>query len=449
MTVTVAELAQTMQTLLTTDAEVCARESGFVKRRRQLTGPVFAQTLVFGWMDNPEATLNDLAVTAAAAGADVTAQAIDRRFGPKAADFLRRLLGCAVAAAWQTQPASPSLLQRFRGVYLLDSTTITLPACLAEIWPGCGGREDTPACAAALKVQLRWELHSATVDGLTLHAGKESETHGPLATASLPKGALRLADLGYFDLDTFRDYARQGVWWLSRLQPKTAVFVAGQRLASLAAWLKQQPKQRLDVAVELGVRQRLACRLIAVRVPDWVARQRRQRLHKKAAKKGRRPQPEQLALCAWNVFVTNLPGELANTAEVLVLARCRWQVELVFKLWKSHGRVDESRSDKPYRVLCEVYGKLLTMVVQHWVLLLWAATAPARSLYQAARAVRSHALHLLSVLRHTAALVEVLQWIVRCLGRRCRVNKRRHKPATFQLIQIGQTTREPEQAKAA
>src|SRR5258708_3159076 len=78
MTLTVAQLAQAMQTLLTADAEQAAREAAFVKRKRQLTGPAFAQALVFGWMAKPDATLENLAVTAAAAAADVTAQAVDR-----------------------------------------------------------------------------------------------------------------------------------------------------------------------------------------------------------------------------------------------------------------------------------------------------------------------------------------------------------------------------------
>jgi hypothetical protein len=434
VTLTVAQLAQAMQTLLTADADDCARQSRFVQRRRQLTGPAFAQALVFGWMAKPDATLENLAVTAAGAGADVSPQAVDQRFGPKAADCLRRLPQRGLHYAWAVHPQALPLLRRFAGVYLLDSSSIALPAALAELWPGCGGRGGAPSCRAGIKVQVRWELTGAALEGLTLHAGKESETHGPLSQADLPAGSLRLADLGYFDLDTFAAYGRQKVYWLSRLQPRTAVFVAGRRLASLADWLRRQKAARLDVAAELGVRQRLGCRLIAARAPAAVARQRQRRLRKKAAKKGRKPSAEQLALCAWEVWVTNLPAGKASAAEVLVLARCRWQVELLFKLWKSHGQVDASRSAKPYRVLCEVYGKLLALLVQHWVLLLWAPARADRSLFKAAQAVQQQALALLGARRQLGRLRQVLRRIVRCLGRRCRVNKRRHRPATFQAV---------------
>ena len=71
---------------------------------------------------------------------------------------------------------------------------------------------------------------------------------------------------------------------------------------------------------------------------------------------------EAWALAAWTVYVTNVPVALLSLDEALVLARCRWQIELLFKLWKQEGRIDESRSEQPWRVLCEVYAKLLGMV---------------------------------------------------------------------------------------
>jgi hypothetical protein len=55
--------------------------------------------------------------------------------------------------------------------------------------------------------------------------------------------------------------------------------------------------------------------------------------------------------------------------EVPVLMRARWQMERLFDLWKQHGRLDETRSEKPHGVLCEVYAKLLGLLIQHWLIL--------------------------------------------------------------------------------
>src|SRR5262249_33712712 len=158
--------------------------------------------------------LGDLAQTATTVGTPVSPQALHQRFTPAAAECLRLVLQQAVQQVLEVQPTALSLLQRFRGVYVLDSTLLDLPAALADQWPGCGGRSPRQG-QAALKLQACWELTRAQLTGLTWHAGRESETHGPLSVQPLPRGALRLADLGYFDLDILRQYSQAGVWWLS------------------------------------------------------------------------------------------------------------------------------------------------------------------------------------------------------------------------------------------
>ena len=88
-------------------------------------------------------------------------------------------------------------------------------------------------------------------------------------------------------------------------------------------------------------------------------------------------------------FVRRL-GPVAQ--EALVLAKIRWQIELIFKLWKSHGLVDEWRTANPFRILCEVYAKLVGMVFHHWCFLVGCWIYPDRSLVKAAQVVRDHAL---------------------------------------------------------
>jgi len=136
----------------------------------------------------------------------------------------------------------------------------------------------------------------------------------------------------------------------------------------------------------------------------------------------------------WTVFITNAPVALLTVEEALVLGRARWQIELLFKLWKSHGRIDESRSQQPWRILCEVYAKLLALVVQHWLLLVGCWRYPDRSLRKAAQTVQKHALHLASSLACEARLAAAITTIQRCLAAGCRINKRKAKPHTYQLL---------------
>ena len=75
---------------------------------------------------------------------------------------------------------------------------------------------------------------------------------------------------------------------------------------------------------------------------------------------------------------------MLSLPEALVLMRIRWQIELLFKLWKSHGRVDEWRTTNPTRILCEVYAKLIGLVFQQWILAASSWADPERSLFKAA-----------------------------------------------------------------
>jgi Transposase DDE domain len=165
-----------------------------------------------------------------------------------------------------------------------------------------------------------------------------------------------------------------------------------------------------------------------------VANQRRRRLRKAARDRGRTPSATTLAWCDWTLVVTNTPAALLSLHEALVLLRARWQVELLFKLWKSHGHIDALRSTKPWRVACEVFAKLLAMVVQHWILLTGCWSAPDRSLVKAAQTLRQHALSLLCCLPLGASLCAAIATVQRCIAAGCRLNRRKKKPNTYQLL---------------
>ncbi len=112
----VPQVATAMQTLLTTTANAPARATRFTQRRSPLSGAGFAQALVFGWLSNADAILEELSQSAAACGCPVRAQALDQRFTPAAAAFLQDLLTQAVQTVVTSDPVAIPLLQRFAGI---------------------------------------------------------------------------------------------------------------------------------------------------------------------------------------------------------------------------------------------------------------------------------------------------------------------------------------------
>lgn len=425
---TIADLAPTLQRVFTTTADRLARRTGFVQRASKLSGAVFVQTLVFGWLATPHASLEALAQTAAAVGVSISAQGLDKRLGEAAATFLEEMLQAVVHTVIAAEPVAIPLLERFSAVVLCDSSTITLPAALAPWWPGC-----TPG-TAALKLHVRYDLVSGQLTGPLLSDGRTSDRRTPVQTGSLPAGALRLADLGFFTLDVFAQLSQAGVFWLSRLLSGTAVYTRAGERPDVLALLQAQQSTIVDLPILLGAQHRLPARLLAVRLPQERADQRRYRLRQRAREKGETPSATSLAWADWFILVTTVPPERLSLREALVLLRARWQIEELFKLWKNQGQVDTSVSAKPWRILCEVYAKLLAMVVQHWLLLTGCWHLPDRSLTKAAQTIRAHALHLACTLANVARLSETIGIIHHCLASGCRLSRRKQTLSSFQLL---------------
>jgi hypothetical protein len=240
--------------------------------------------------------------------------------------------------------------------------------------------------------------------------------------------------LGFFDLRQYAAWDARGVYWLSRLLGHTALFWADGTRFELAPWLQSVDPARGEYAILLGAVTRIPCRLIVERVPAEVAAARRAALHDEAH---RRQQPVSAAAwtwAGWTIYVTNAPAALLSLEEVLVLAQARWQIELLFKRWKSLGQVDEWRSGQPWRIMCEVYAKLIGLLMQHWLLVVGCWANVDRSLRKATATVQRYGRRLSGVWRAGRRLETVLQKLVRALKRRCRINKQAYRPATYQLL---------------
>jgi hypothetical protein len=434
---TLADLADALQTVFTTDATDAAHAAGLFRRNRKLSASTFVQALTFGWLANPHASLGELAELAADLGADVSPQALDQRFTPQAADCLSGVLHAALLRLVGADPVAADLLDRFRGIYARDCSSITLPGALAGAWPGNGHGQPSIPCAAA-KLHLGVELTTGTLEGLSLQPGKTSDRCCAGTHAPLPEGALLLEDLGFFDVVRLRHYDALGAFVLSRAPTRLLVCPEGGRAQRVGPFLAGQTAACVDVAVTLGRRHKTwRCRLIAVRVPAEVERQRRQRVAWEAKNMGRQVSAERLALCAWTVLLTNAPADLLSVEEALALRRLRWQIELLFRVWKDEGKIDESRGRKPYRVLCELLAKLLGQVVQHWAALL--AGSPLEiSGIKAAKRVRQRAARLAESLGELAALVAVLGRLRERLRRFARKRGRPGRPTTLEIVRAPQ-----------
>jgi hypothetical protein len=428
----IAKVSEAVQALFGAMAEEVALDHPVVQRKRKFTTATLVQTFVLGFLAKPRASDEELAQTAALLGVEVTAQAVEQRHTMPLAALLEALFRKATQCIVKSQKTLAPLLERFVAVLILDSSTITLPDAMCEQYPGCGGSHG--GGQAAMKMQVQWDLRSGALDAFRIESGRDCDYKTPLQSAPMARGSLRITDLGYFDTAVFERHNRNGDYWLSRLQFGTSVFSAdGQRL-ELLDWLGKQPGPFVDQRILMGTERKVCCRIVAWRVPQEVANRRRQKLIAETRRKdGRVPSKERLAWCDWQILVTNVGAELATPEELAVLYRARWQIELLFKRWKSLGLIAELTGSTVARQMVRLWSRLLAVLMQHWLLLCSVWGDPRCSLAKACEAIRRHALLLAVAIGDPAKLEVAIEELAMVLSATAKQHKRK-KPSTFELL---------------
>ena len=180
---------------------------------------------------------------------------------------------------------------------------------------------------------------------------------------ALGPGDVVVADRGYAQPQGLSAAVQQGAELIVRLNPFSVVLTTptGQPL-ELGGALKRQPAETIRT---LPVVIRSACGQHEVR--GWVhayrlsaeqanrARQKCRQRHKTG-----QPQAAALLLAGWVLVFTTLAPAVLSAETILAVYRCRWQVEIAIKRWKSVLDVDALRA-KAGSPLAEVWlhGKLV------------------------------------------------------------------------------------------
>ncbi len=429
---TIARVSKAMQETLIDKANQLAIETGFKERDRVLTGSSFVVGLMSGWQADPQSSLAGLSQAIGNAGTPITRQGVDQRFDAKAVVFLKEMLKTSLEVVVTEMPVPETLLSRFVSVDLVDSSVVTLPNELSDIWRGSGGYGEN-ARLSALKLNVRWDVRNGQLKTLDLSDGTQHDRRSVAHQQKVEAGTLVIEDLGYFKLDDLERIGEQDAYWLSRYKLGTKVYDGDGNELDLSTWLPQKIGDKVDCEIRLGQQKQLKCRLVAERVPQAIVQQRHERLRETARQNQKEVSEEALIMAQWTIYVTNVPVDLLSTQEVFIMGRYRWQIELLFKMWKSDLEVDKWASRKPERILCEIYTKLIGAIVTHWLLLVGCWHNPQRSLRQAMPTIRGLAWQFANSLHSLELLHHAFKSLIRALSS-CRMDKSSSQPRAFQLI---------------
>lgn len=423
-----SQQAAKLQHLLDHVSPLLARQSGFVKRHSKLTGDIFIKSLVLGWLKHPTASLSTLTQHTAELGVSLSPQGLAQRFNPATVAYTQALFAQALQSMQTQDLVKIPLLTQFTGVYLLDSTSITLPSALQNTWAGCGG----PGAKAGLKMHLTFEYLRGQISAIDLTDSKRSDRL--YAPPQVPVGSLHLFDLGYFKLETFERLEQQQAFFISRLRSGSVLSsVPGQKPLDVAALCQSFSGDEHECRLWVGAKARLEVRVLFRRCPPAIADERRRKAHAAAKRKGWNCSAKHLALLDWNIFITNVPEERLTLAQVLQIYPLRWQIELLFKLCKSQLGLDQVRGCGEHRILTQLYIRLLLCVV------LCHVSAPLRlvqqhelSLPKALMLLSGYAERLMRCCQRSwTSLPRLLSRFARDLTRFCQKTRRKRSPSTL------------------
>lgn len=240
---------------------------------------------------------------------------------PEFAEFMRRvcmaLIDGLVVKVLGFKPKGP--FSEFKRIVIQDGSSFAVKDTLREVFPG---RFKTVK-PAAVELHATFELLSESLLSVALTPDTTAERTALPAPEKLA-GCLLLADRGYFSRHYFYELNAVGASFVVRAKTEIkplaieAISAKGKRIRALEGetlderFLPKKGATDIQVSWKLRKGKVLHCRIIATWNP-----------HTKE----------------FQYLVTNLPRQGYAPEKVIAAYRLRWQVELLFKEWKSYANL--------------------------------------------------------------------------------------------------------------
>ncbi len=259
---------------------------------------------------------------------------------PEFVELIKELIGIAVND-WQQQVLGTEVeLSAFKGIVLQDGSSFAVHDSLKDIFKG----RFTKISPAAIEVHVSWDVLKGYPEQVSISPDSQAE-YDFLPDADALAGRLLLADRGYFKLSYLDEIDQAGGAYVVRA--KTTVnpmVVAGFNKAGKPLKRFQKIKQkavkkhiRRSGIVDMDVEGKTNYRLIA----SWP--------------KGK-DEP--------TYWATNLDREQFSAEKVIKLYQLRWQIELLFKEWKSYCNLQKFNTRKATMMEGLVWSSLLSLLVK-------------------------------------------------------------------------------------
>lgn len=424
------------------EIESIARSTNFVQRKSKLTGYLFVTAIMFSLLIYPTPTLEQLVglLELYINDLELSREAIHQRINKYAVDFLKALLSRAMQIRFASLQKI-KLLQQFKKIKIMDSTSFQLPENLAVLFPGSGGS----ASPAAAKIQFEYDLKSCEFSYLVENGNSPDNCPENSFLAKIHKKDLIIRDLGYFNIGIFKQIDEKGAYYLSRYMPRVNIFIKNEngifQKIDLTKLIEKMEQPIMEVEIYFNCKDgKTKTRLIIEKVPDIVKNKRLRRINEDDRRKGRKTSRATRGLQCVNLLITNAPDDILTKEAIRALYSMRWQIELVFKNWKSNFHLDKYTGYRVERIECFLYSRLLlifiTTKIFSWIRNnLWNAHKAELSEFRSAKYLKIIANEWFRILiSNHKDLSRILEHSILFIGRHCSKMKHVAKPHTLEIM---------------
>lgn len=351
------------------EIEQLARESKFVQRENavKVDGRIFLDLIVFNSEKLKEQSLNDLTVALRCKyGIEITKQSLNERFNNYALLFLKKALEKLLNNQLTINRLSVACKQ-FNRILIKDSVCFQIDESLKDLYEGSGGS----GSEAAIRIQFEYDVLNGTINDLTVNAFNDQDAKDSLTTIEKTQaGDLVIRDLAYMSLEVLKKFIIKAVIFICRVKSNTKIyeFKNGNyeelTFDKIKRYMKAQNLSCIEKEVYLSLKYKLPVRLIIYLLPDEIVNERLRKTNQENKKKGRgQCSKEYKARACFNLFITNGDKDVIPIEKVYQFYKLRWQIELMFKIWKSLCNIDKAKKAKRYRLECYIYSRLIFIVL--------------------------------------------------------------------------------------
>lgn len=345
-----------------------AKTTRFIQRKSKLKSIDFLKTLMFIYHQGKACSLLELCGDLYhSCGLHIRKQSIQARFNERAVCFLKAVLSNLLK---EEIPAMKSVgtLTGFNRVRIKDSTRFALPDSYASVYQGHGGA--THNSESMISIQYEYDLLSAKTLDLNMTSGtRNDQRDAKESTHDIQKNDLFLRDLGYATLNFMKQVIKGKAYFLNRLYPQINVYrqVDGQLepLGFKACYrhMKKHHLPFLEYEVLLGKKEKIPARLVIYMAGQATYEKRLRKTSKHARSKGHQVSEDYKAQARLTTYITNTEKEKISAQIMAKVYGLRWQIELIFKIWKSQAHINQVKAMKIHRFECQLLARLIWLML--------------------------------------------------------------------------------------